>query len=165
MNDGSVDASALRFAVVILAGRAAARDRARIDEMVATARALGAEAIVCAVPKGWRAPTFARVVHVAPGAAAISALRLAMAQLGNSPAQHALLWPLEALTGDARLRALLNDVAREPAPLAALVGDDLDHAPVLIARDAWLDLMTLGEQGMTAVAERVGVRRVAGDAI
>lgn len=162
MSDAAAGAGALRFAVVILAGRAAARDRERIDEMVATARALGAEAIVCAVPKGWRAPTFARVVHVAPGAAAISALRLAMAQLGNSPARHALLWPLGASTDDTRLRTLLDDVAREPAPLAALAGDDLDHEPVLIARGAWLDLMTLGEQGMTAVAERVGMRRVAG---
>jgi hypothetical protein len=30
----------------------------------------------------------------------------------------------------------------------------------MIARDAWLDLMTLGEQGMAAVAERRGVHRV-----
>ena len=31
---------------------------------------------------------------------------------------------------------------------------------LMIARDAWLELMTLGEQGMAALAERRGLQRV-----
>jgi hypothetical protein len=48
--------------------------------------------------------------------------------------------------------------------MTAIDGDDLDRSPVLIARDAWLDLMTLGEQGMEAVAARRGITRVAAPA-
>ena len=150
------------FAVVILAGRASGVDGERVAGMVQTARAAGAHSIVVAVPRGWRAPAQARVVHVAPGAPPIGAVRLAMAQLSNTPAPYAMLWPLEAAPADAaRLRALADDVRRERPPLAALEGDDLEHGLVMIARDAWLELMTLGEHGLAAVAERHGLRRVA----
>lgn len=149
------------FATVILAGRASAGDRDRVAEMVQTARAAGAHSIVVAVPRGWRAPAHARVVHVAPGASPISAVRAGMAQLSNTPAPYALLWPLEAASADAdRLRALADDVRRERPSLAAFAGEDLERGPVMIARDAWLDLMTVGEQGIAAVAERRGLRRV-----
>lgn len=150
------------FAVVILAGRASGGDGDRVGEMVQSARDVGADAIVVAVPRGWRAPAHARVVHVAPGASPISAVRAAMAQLSNTPAPYAVLWPLDASSVDVeRLRALVHDVKRERPSLAAIEGDDLDRGPVMIARDAWLELMTLGEHGMGAVAERRGLRRVA----
>ncbi|HET7187034.1 MAG TPA: hypothetical protein VFI52_02710, partial [Gemmatimonadaceae bacterium] len=64
----------------------------------------------------------------------------------------------------ARLSALVRGTQSEGAALALHEGDDLEHAPLMIARDAWLDLMTLGEQGLTAVAERRGLHRVAADA-
>jgi hypothetical protein len=158
--------AASQFAVVILAGRASPTDRELVSEMVLTARAIGAHAVVAAVPRGWRAPPRSRVVHATAGAPTISALRLAMAQLGNSPARYALLWPLESgSTHGTRLSALVDAVARERPRLAAFDGDDIDRAPVMIARDAWLDLMTLGEQGLGAVAARCGLHRVAGGAI
>jgi hypothetical protein len=151
-------------AVVILAPRAAPSDRDLVGEMVESAHGFAAYAAVV-VPKGWRAPPRSRVVHVPPGISAIGAIRAGMAQLSNTPARYALLWPLEAgAVEDARLRALVAAADRERPALAALAGDDLEHAPVMIARDAWLDLMTLGEQGIGAVAARRGLHRVTEDA-
>jgi molybdopterin-guanine dinucleotide biosynthesis protein A len=150
------------FAVVVLAGRASGGDGDRVAEMVRTARAAGAHSIVVAVPRGWRAPAHARVAHVAPGASPISAVRAGMAQLSNTPAPYALLWPLDAAAIDVeRLRVLVEDVERMRPSLAAFEGDDLERGLVMIARDAWLELMTLGEQSIAAVAERRGLRRVA----
>ena len=153
------------FAVVILAARATPSDRERVAGMVQVAREAGAQAIVAAVPRGWRAPPYSRVVHVAPGASAISAIRSGMAQLSNTSVRHAMLWPLEAAdAGVARLAALVRGAQSEEAALALLEGDDVEHAPLMIARDAWLDLMTLGEQGMSALGDRRGLHRVAIDA-
>ena len=165
MNDATPSGETLPFAVVILAGRASGGDRARVTEMVQTARTVGAHAIVVVVPRGWRSPPQSRVVHVAPGASAINGVRGGMAQLTNTPARHALLWPLEASSaGVDRLRTLVTEAHRQHAALSAIDGDDLDRSPVMIARDAWLDLMTLGEQGMEAVAARCGIARIAGGA-
>lgn len=153
------------FAVVILAARATPSDRERVAEMVRVARATGAQAIVAAVPRGWRAPPHSRVVHVAPGAPSISAIRAGMAQLSNTSVRQAMLWPLDAAGADvARLSALVRGIRSEGAAVAVLDGDDVEHAPLMIARDAWLDLMTLGEQGMAALAERRGLQRVVADA-
>lgn len=153
------------FAAVILASRATPGDRQRVADMVQVAREVGAQAIVAAVPRGWRAPPYSRVVHVAPGAPAISAIRAGMAQLSNTSVRHAMLWPLSAAdAGVGRLATLVHGTATEGAALALLEGDDVEHGPLMIARDAWLDLMTLGEQGMTALAERRGLHRVAADA-
>ena len=154
------DDAALDFAVVILASRASPADRDRVAEMVGTARALGARGIVVAVPKGWRAPAHGRVVHAATGAPSISAVRLAMAQLSNTSARYVVLWPLESPTGADAVRALVAAATRERPSFASLDGDDLDRDPVIIAREAWLELMTLGEQGMAAVASRLGLHRV-----
>ena len=57
----------------------------------------------------------------------------------------------------------MSGAQAEGAALAVLEGDDVEHAPLMIARDAWLDLMTLGEQGMTALAARRGLHRVAAE--
>ena len=157
------DDSALDFAVVLLASRAAPADRDRVAEMVGIARALGARGIVVAVPKGWRAPAHARVVHAVPGAPAISAVRLAMAQLSNTSARYVLLWPLGSAADVESLHVLVAAAQRDRPRLAALDGGDLDHDPVILARESWLELMTLGEQGMQAVADRLGVQRVSGE--
>jgi molybdopterin-guanine dinucleotide biosynthesis protein A len=157
-----MEAGELSFAAVILAGRAVGADGERIAAMVQTARENGAEHVVVAVPRGWRAPVRTRVAHVPPGAPPISAVRAGMAQLSNTGVRFALLWPLDGPALDhARLLALLEDVKRERATLTMLDGDELDRAPVMVARDAWLELMTVGEQGIGAVVERRGLRRVA----
>ena len=151
--------SALDFALIVLASRASPADRDRVAEMVAVARTLGARGIVVAVPKGWRAPAHARVVHAAPGAPTISSTRLAMAQLSNTSARYVLLWPLESAAAAGELGSLVHMVQQERPAFAALEGDDLDHDPVMLVREGWLELMTLGERGMQVVADRLGVRR------
>jgi hypothetical protein len=83
-----------------------------------------------------------------------------MAQLSNTSARYALLWPLESAAGADAVRALVTAVASQRPSFASLDGDDLDHDPVMLAREAWLELMTLGEQGMTAIASRLGLHRV-----
>ena len=154
------DEHALDFAVVVLAPRASPAQRERVAEMVQTAREIGARGIVVAVPKGWRAPAHARVVHASTGAPAISAIRLAMAQLSNTSASYVLLWPLESETVVEALGTLITAVERDRPGMASLEGDDLDRAPVMLARGSWLELMTSGEQGMRPVADRVGLIRV-----
>jgi hypothetical protein len=154
------DDPGLDFAVVVLASRASPADRDRVAEMVGIARAIGARGIVVAVPKGWRAPEHSRVVHATPGAPAISAVRLAMAQLSNTSARYVLLWPLESATDVDALSALVAQVQRDRPALASFEGADLDHDPMMLARESWLELMTLGQQGMQAVADRLGISRV-----
>lgn len=152
------------IAVVILAPRATTADHDTVAMMVDSARAL-AGYVVVVVPKGWRAPPRSRVVHVAPGASAIGAIRAGMAQLSNTPARYALLWPLDAGVVElSRLRTLLAGVVRERPAVGALAGDDPERAPVMIAREAWLDLMTLGERGIGAITVRRGVHYVGADA-
>jgi hypothetical protein len=164
MTDTPAGEVELAIAVVILAPRATPGDRDLVAAMVESARTVAAYVVVV-VPKGWRAPPRSRVVHVAPGVSAIGAIRAGMAQLSNTPSRYALLWPLVAGPVDGtRLRTLVAGVASERPALAALEGDDVEHGPVMIARDAWLDLMTLGEHGIRAVAERRGMRRVTGGA-
>jgi hypothetical protein len=120
------------FAAVILAGGATAADRERIAELVQAARAAGAAAVVCAVPRGWRAPERARVVHVAPGASPSSALRAGLAQLGNSTARFVMLWPLAERT----------------------------MPDMVVPRERWLELMTSDGDVNDAVM-RLGVPRSA----
>jgi hypothetical protein len=152
----------LAIAVVILAPRATPSERDLVAAMVESARGLAAYVVVV-VPKGWRAPPRSRVVHVTPGGSHIGAIRAGMAQLSNTPARYVLLWPLGAGAVDvASVRALVAAGVRDRPALAALEGDDVERGPVMIARDAWLELMTLGEQGIGAVAERRGLQRVAG---
>ena len=149
------------FAVVILAPRATATDAPRIADMVSTSRDAGAGAVVVAVPRGFRSPERSRVVHVGPGAGAIGAIRAAMSQLANTSVRAAMLWPIaQAPPSTVPIRTLLDAATAEPADLVAFEGDDLSTSPVLIARDAWLDLVTLGEQGLDVLAARKTLRRV-----
>jgi hypothetical protein len=98
--------------------------------MVQGARAAGAVAVVCAVPRGWRAPERARVVHVAPGASPSSALRAGLAQLGNSTARFVMLWLLT----------------------------DRTMPDVVVPRERWLELMT-SDGDVNDAAMRLGVPR------
>jgi hypothetical protein len=118
------------FATVILAGGATAADSQWLAEMVQGARAAGAVAVVCAVPRGWRAPERARVVHVAPGASPSSALRAGLAQLGNSTARFVMLWPLA----------------------------DRTMPDMVVPRERWLELMT-SDGDVNDTVRRLGVPR------
>ena len=97
--------------------------------------------------------------------AAITALRVGMAQLTNTTATSVLVWPLSH-TGVPMLSllALLDAAAREPGVIAVLAGATSDVAPMVVPRDAWLELVTLGEGGLSALAARRRVVEVAAPA-
>lgn len=152
---------AFPFAAVVLAPGAAASDDVALAHLVEAARAAGADPVIAAVPRDASVATGARAVHLAAGASDITALRRGMAQLGNSTARFALLLRLGGGTMDVvSLLALVDAAKRDGAALTAFAGDDLERGPLFVARDAWLDVMTLAEQGIGAVAARHGVHRV-----
>jgi hypothetical protein len=152
---------AFPFAAVILAPRAETKDGPTLTRLVEAARAAGAEPIVVTAPRETAPAAGARGVHLPAGASDATALRLGMAQLGNSSVPYALLLHLGPATPDVvPLLALVDAAKRDRPALTALDGDDLDRGPVLIARDAWLELMTLADEGIGAVAARRGVQRV-----
>ncbi|HEY2065609.1 MAG TPA: hypothetical protein VGG84_06590 [Gemmatimonadaceae bacterium] len=152
---------AFPFAAVILAPRAAAKDRPALTRLVEASRATGADPVIVAAPREMAPMAGARSVHVAGGASDVTALRIGMAQLGNSSARYVLLLRLGAAAHDVvSLLALVDAAKRSASAVSALDGDDIEQGPVIIARDAWLELMTLADQGIAAVAARRGVQRV-----
>jgi hypothetical protein len=154
-------ASNVAFAALVLAARATTAQEEKVGALVRAAQEAGAALVIAVLPRGARAPTGARTAMVAPTATAISAMRAGMALLSNTMVRHALLLPLETPAHQMETLGLLVDAAAsEGEPLVAFAGTDLDRAPVMIARDSWLELMTLGEQGMAAVAARRGVRAI-----
>lgn len=157
----------LPLAAVVLAHAANEFDALQLRAMVSAAHDIGAATVVAVVPRGFVAPANARVAQVNEGVATISALRAGMALLTNTTARLALVWPLvtrgEEL-GTEALRALVDAARREGAAVTALAGRDLDDSPVIVARGAWLELITSGEQGIAAVATRHGGVLVSDDA-
>jgi hypothetical protein len=155
------NAPALDLASVVLALDASASDAPRLAAMLRAARAAGAQPIVVVLPRGVPAPDGAKVAQVAPGAKAISGVRAGMALLANSTARFVLLWPFHSEWSDTDgVMPLVEAAQREQAPVTAMEGADLDREPIIVARDSWLELMTIGEQGMDALAARRGVYRV-----
>jgi hypothetical protein len=155
------DSRPFDLAAVVLAGGAAASDTPKLQAMVRAARAAGAEPVVVVLPRDIPAPDGARVAQVAAGAKTISGLRAGMALLANSTARFVLLWPFDDEWSDTDgVMPLVEGAQREQAPVTAMEGADLDREPIIVARDSWLELMTIGEQGMNALAARRGVYRV-----
>jgi CTP:molybdopterin cytidylyltransferase MocA len=155
------DSPPFDLAAVVLAGSATVPDTPLVQAMIRAARAAGAEPVVVVVSRGVPAPEGARVAQVAAGAKTISGLRAGMALLANSSARFVLLWPFDDEWSDTDgVMPLIEAARREGAPVTAMEGADLDHEPIVVARDSWLELMTIGEQGMDALASRRGVHRV-----
>ena len=156
------DGNALPMAAVLLAQAMpsdADTSGACVQRAIDAARAAGAHPVVVVLRDGVAAPRDARVVRVKPGAGWISAVRSGMALLANTPARLALVWvpALDAVDADARLATLVVAARRIGASVTAVSEGELSSGPVVVARDAWLDLLTLGEHGMQAVATRRGV--------
>lgn len=148
------------LAAVIIAPDASEGDATSLAEAVRLAREIGAAPVVVAAPRGTDAIGGARLVTTGAGASTITALRLGMAQLGNSPARAALIVPRGAPLDAATLASLVHASAGASAGVIAPGDADLDRSPVIVARDAWLEVMTLAEQGMDLVAARRGLLRV-----
>ena len=146
--------------ILILAPSATTADEPRLAAMAHTSAAIGASPIVVALPPGVEPPAGSRVVRVKPSASVIGAIRLGMAQLTNTTATAAILWPLAADSVSAStLLSVLSASALDPHALVAVAGP-LDDAPLLVPRDAWLELVTLGEGGLDALAARRRTVRV-----
>jgi hypothetical protein len=132
-----------------------------LDALVATARDAGAAPVVAAVPPGIELAAPARVVRTRASSSRIGAIRLGMAQLANSSARFVLLLPLSGGGPSlVELLSLIDASKRTPEGMIAFAGATLDESPVVIPRDAWLELVTLAENGLDAVAARRRVERV-----
>ena len=156
-------AQAFPIAALVLGHDADPSRTADLAALVATARDAGATPVVVAVPPGIELPAPARVVRTRQEGPRIGAIRLGMAQLANSPARVVLLLPLSgAAPSLVALLSLVDASKRAPDALVAFAGASLDDSPVLAPRDAWLELVTVAENGLDAVAARRRVERVAG---
>ena len=153
------------FAGLLVAHDASPADSARLANLARVAADAGASPVVVAMPPGLDAPADVRVVRTRPQGPPIAAIRLGMAQLANTIAQAALLVPLGAEPVSlVALLALVDAAKRDTRVVVALDDAGLDTSPVLVPRDAWLELVTVGESGMNAVAARRRVLRVPGEA-
>jgi hypothetical protein len=149
------------FAALLLAHDATDADAEALESLARDATTTGAAPVVVVLPPNVQAPTGARVVRVKLGGARVSALRLGMAQLTNTSARAVLLVPLRGVQASlVSLLALLDGAKRAGDALVAFQDARLDDSPVLVPRDAWLELVTLGEGGVDAVTARRGVVRV-----
>ena len=151
------------LAGLLIAHDASATDEARVADLARTIADAGASPAVVALPPDVAAPPGARVVRTRAHGSAIAAVRLGMAQLTNTVARAVLLVPFRAeRTELVALLALVDAAKRDERAIIAFANARLDESAVLVPRDAWLELVTVGESGMEAVGERRGVVRVDG---
>ena len=156
---------AFPVAALLLGRDADASHSAALAAMARMAADLGAAPVVVAIPPGIELPSGPRIVRTRPQGSAIAAIRLGMAQLANSMARSALLWPHDgAQPSLVALLALLDEAKRSSDAIVAFAAAPLDRSPIFVPRDAWLELVTLGEEGLEAVAGRRRVARVVADA-
>lgn len=149
------------FAGLLMAHDATPRDGARIADLARVVADAGASPVVVTLAPDVDAPAGARVVRARAGGPAIAAIRLGMAQLTNTVAQAVLLVPLGAAqTSLLSLLALVDAAKRDEQAVIAFADATLDESPLLLPRDSWLELVTVGERGMDAVAARRRVLRV-----
>ena len=150
------------FAGLVIAHDATPADAGRLADLARVVADAGAAPVVAAVAPNVDAPADVRVVRTRPQGSPIAAIRLGMAQLTNTVAQSVLLVPLGAEPASlVALLALADAAKRDVRAIIAVDNASLDTSPLLVPRDAWLELVTVGESGMNAVAARRRVLRVA----
>jgi hypothetical protein len=153
------------FAGLLIAHDAKPADAVRLADLARVLTEAGASPVVVAVAPSVDAPADTRLVRVRAGGAAIAAIRLGMAQLANTVAEAVLLVPLGAEPVSlVALLALVDAAKRDVRAVVAFDDANLDASPTLVPRDAWLELVTVGESGMNAVAARRRVLRVSAGA-
>ena len=146
---------AFPFACVVLPGDA---DAATIAATAGRASEAGARPVIVPLPPDAPRPSGVQVVTVSTGLAGISQLRRAMAALANSPAVGLILWNAASEPSLPRALAVVDAARRTTAPIVVPDGRGADDAPVWYARETWLELMTVAEQGLDAVHARYGDR-------
>lgn len=149
------------FAALVLAHDATADDAPRVATLARTAADVGATPVIVAAPPELELPDGVRATRTRPGGPAIAAIRLGMAQLTNSVSVAALLVPLRTREDSlVALLALVDAAKRTADAIVAFETRPLGESTLVVPRDAWLELVTLGEQGLDAVASRRRVIRV-----
>ena len=129
-------------------------DPSALAEAVQLAAGVGAAPVVVPLPAGAARPPGAQVVTTAAGITGIGALRRAMAALANTPAVGLLLWEAGRPAAARAARAVLEAARGTGAPIVIPEDRGRVLAPTWYARDTWLELMTVGEQGLDAVHRR-----------
>jgi hypothetical protein len=158
-----VTAHAYPFAGLLTAHDAAPTDGARVAELARIIADAGAAPVVVTLPRDVEAPPHARVVRTRAQSSAIASIRFGMAQLTNTVARAVLLVPLGAeSTSLVALLSLVDAAKRDQRAIVAGSAGSLDGCALLVPRDAWLELITIGEGGMDALAARRSVIRVHG---
>ena len=154
-------ARAFPLAALVLAHDAGDGDAARIADVARTATEAGATPVVVAAPFECELPAGTRLVRTRPGGSAIAAIRVGMAQLTNTVARAAILARHGAReTSLMSLLALVDASKRSEDAIVAFEQAPLDGSVLIVPRSAWLELVTLGETGMSAVTARHRVVRV-----
>ena len=154
-------ASVFPFAGLVLAQDASPIDGPRLAAVARTLADAGASPVVVALAPDVEAPPGARIVRTRANGSAIAAIRLGMAQLTNTIARAVLLVPLGSeVPSLVSLLALVDAAKGDAQALVAFANAGLDASTVLLPRDAWLELVTVGESGMNSVAARRRTIRV-----
>src|SRR5215218_6151137 len=123
------------FAALLLAHDATDADAELLESMARDASTSGAAPVVVALPSDVVAPSGTRVVRAKREGAAVTTLRLGMAQLTNTSARAVLLLPLRGAQRPLiSLLALLDDAKRAGEAIIAFEGAALDDSPVLVQR-------------------------------
>jgi hypothetical protein len=150
------------FAGLLTAHDATAADTTRVADLSRIIADAGAAPVVVAMPPHVDAPPDVRVVRTRVEGSRIAAIRLGMAQLTNTVARAVLLVPFGAeRTSLVALLSLVDAAKRDERAIVTGSRGLLDGAALLVPRDAWLELVTVGEGGMDAVAARRNLIRVA----
>ena len=150
------------FAGLLTAHDATPVDGARVAELARIIADAGASPVVVALPPDVEVPPDVRVVRTRAQGSAIASIRLGMAQLTNTVARAVLLVPLGSHSASlVALLSLVDAAKRYERAIVTGSAGSLDGSALLVPRDAWLELVTIGEGGMDAVAARRSVIRVA----
>jgi hypothetical protein len=156
--------SVFPFAGLVMAHDASPADQTRVATLARTLVEVGASPVIVALAPDVDAPEGARVVRTRAHGSSIAAIRLGMAQLTNTIARAVLLVPLGAEAPSlVALLALVDAAKRDTEALVAFANASLDRSVVLLPRDAWLELVTVGESKLDAVAARRRTIRVAAE--
>jgi CTP:molybdopterin cytidylyltransferase MocA len=160
------------FAAIILAAGAGTRfgepkanallpdGRRFLDVIIEHCATSGASPIIAVIAAGTEVPANVRaVINSKPKAEQVTSLRLGLAQLANTDAAGALVWPVDHPFARAESALAVIDAARRTgAPIVVPVTSEGRGHPVWFARETWRELMTVADGGARAVVHGYGAR-------
>ena len=126
-----------------------------VDQVATLAAWTGADPILAVVPPGIGVPEGVRaVVNADATGEQVASLRLALAQLTNSPVEGALVWPVDhpAVRLESAL-AVLDAARRTGVPIVVPMQDGRRGHPTWFHRSTWRELVTVQSGGARAVVQ------------